>query len=316
MRILTSRVIAPAILAAGIFGAGTASAQATRTWVSGVGDDVNPCSRTAPCKTFAGAISKTASGGEINCLDPAGYGILTITKSITIDCTATLGSVLATSTTGFTINAADAKVILRGLTINGSSGQSSGLTGIRFIQGASLTVENVVIQNFTATGIQFQPSSAARLNVGNVQILQIGAPSSGSGIEIAPTAGGSARANLDGVRIVSNGNNGVRLNTANGTADVTIRDSVLSGNAQGLVVLAPANRGSASLVDSDVSNNSGTGILLAGAQARALVGNTTIFGNAVGVNAVSSATASSYGDNRLSGNTNDGAFTAAVAAKR
>src|SRR5258707_5606330 len=63
-----------------------ASAQATRTWISGVGDDVNPCSRTAPCKTFAGAISKTAANGEINCLDPGGFGAVTITKSIQIIC--------------------------------------------------------------------------------------------------------------------------------------------------------------------------------------------------------------------------------------
>src|SRR4051812_32555835 len=61
-----------------------ASAQATRTWVSGVGDDANPCSRTAPCKTFGGAISKTAPSGEINVLDPGGFGGVTITKSITI----------------------------------------------------------------------------------------------------------------------------------------------------------------------------------------------------------------------------------------
>src|SRR5689334_18384333 len=72
-----------------------AQAQATRTWVSGVGDDVNPCSRTAPCKTFAGAISKTAAGGEINCLDPAGYGTVTITKSLAIKCEFTEGGVLS-----------------------------------------------------------------------------------------------------------------------------------------------------------------------------------------------------------------------------
>src|SRR5687768_10234879 len=82
----------------------TAYAQATRTWVSGVGDDVNPCSRTAPCKTFAGAISKTATNGEINCLDPAGYGAVTITKSITIDCEDTQGSILSSGTTGIIIN--------------------------------------------------------------------------------------------------------------------------------------------------------------------------------------------------------------------
>ena len=83
------------LAAAVSLGGGSAQAQATRTWVSGVGDDANPCSRTAPCKTFAGAISKTAANGEINCLDPGGFGTVTITKSITIDCAGTLGSILA-----------------------------------------------------------------------------------------------------------------------------------------------------------------------------------------------------------------------------
>src|SRR2546430_572797 len=85
--------------------AGTAQAQ-TRTWVSGVGDDLNPCSRTAPCKTFAGAISKTAAGGEIDCLDPGGFGAVTITKSITIDCGTVTGGILAAGTNGVNVNAA------------------------------------------------------------------------------------------------------------------------------------------------------------------------------------------------------------------
>src|SRR3954471_20910710 len=96
--------------------AAPARAQATRTWVSGVGDDVNPCSRTAPCKTFAGAISKTSAGGEINCVDPAGFGAGTITKSITIDCTGTFGSILAIGgVSGVVVNGAAAVVKLRGL---------------------------------------------------------------------------------------------------------------------------------------------------------------------------------------------------------
>src|SRR3984893_18082597 len=82
-----------------------AFAQASRTWVSGVGDDVNPCSRTAPCKTFAGAISKTAANGEINCLDPGGFGAVTITKSLTIKCQYTEGGILAAGTNGIIINA-------------------------------------------------------------------------------------------------------------------------------------------------------------------------------------------------------------------
>src|SRR6185437_615326 len=100
--------------------ASLADAQATRTWVSGVGDDANPCSRTAPCKTFAGAISKTAAGGEINCLDPGGFGAVTITKAITIDCAHTEGGILAALTNGVIVNAAAGdKIILRGLDIDG-----------------------------------------------------------------------------------------------------------------------------------------------------------------------------------------------------
>src|SRR5204863_5926892 len=102
-RHLLKIAIASAILIPA-FAAAPAHAQATRTWVSGVGDDVNPCSRTAPCKTFAGAISKTAAGGEINCLDPGGFGTVTITKSMTIDCTGTFGSILAAGTNGVNVN--------------------------------------------------------------------------------------------------------------------------------------------------------------------------------------------------------------------
>src|SRR5690349_22193941 len=97
-----------------------AQAQATRTWVSGVGDDANPCSRTAPCKTFAGAISKTAAAGEINCLDPGGFGGVTITKSITIDCSEIAASVLVSGTNGININAGAAdRVILRNIRVMG-----------------------------------------------------------------------------------------------------------------------------------------------------------------------------------------------------
>src|SRR5436190_10634276 len=112
-----------------------ANAQATRTWVSGVGDDANPCSRTAPCKTFAGAISKTFINGEIDCLDPGGFGAVTITKSITIDCTGTFGSILASGTNGIIINIAVnpndpfRTVRLRGLSINGTG--PSGTIGTR-----------------------------------------------------------------------------------------------------------------------------------------------------------------------------------------
>src|SRR6266568_1195824 len=116
-----------------------ASAQASRTWVSGVGDDANPCSRTAPCKTFAGAISKTAVLGEINCIDPGGFGAVTITKSITIDCHEVFASILNAGTNGIVVNFdsfTDARktVRIRNLNFNGFD---IGLGGIRIVGAAS-----------------------------------------------------------------------------------------------------------------------------------------------------------------------------------
>src|ERR1700694_3759836 len=130
------------VLAIGIFMfafASLAQAQASRTWVSGVGDDANPCSRTAPCKTFAGAISKTAAFGEINCLDPGGVGAVTITKSITLNCSETLGSILVAGTNAIVIAAAATdRVVLRNLQIQGLLGTPTpGLNGVR-ITGAGV----------------------------------------------------------------------------------------------------------------------------------------------------------------------------------
>src|SRR2546429_5015564 len=132
--------------------ASMAQAQATRTWVSGVGDDVNPCSRTAPCKTFAGAISKTANGGEIDALDPAGYGAVTITKAITIDGGGgQVASVLVSGTNGIVVSAGPSDVIiLRNLRLNGIG---TGINGIRFLAGAALIVDKCEIFGFTTNGV-------------------------------------------------------------------------------------------------------------------------------------------------------------------
>src|SRR5439155_20137427 len=124
-----------------------AMAQATRTWVSGVGHDANPCSRTAPCKTFAGAISKTAAGGEIDCLDPGGFGAITITKSVTIDCGTNPGGILNSGFNGVIINAAATdRVVLRNIVIQGTVGTTLGLNGIRFLAGKELFLDRVFIQ--------------------------------------------------------------------------------------------------------------------------------------------------------------------------
>ena len=131
-------------------GASSAYGQATRTWVSGVGDDVNPCSRTAPCKTFAGAISKTAAGGEINVIDPGGFGTINITKSITLDGLGPMSSILGVGTTGVIVNGAGIVVNLRNLTINCGSNTSSN--GIRIVNAAHVNIDNVVVENCPGTG--------------------------------------------------------------------------------------------------------------------------------------------------------------------
>jgi hypothetical protein len=152
--------------------------------VSGVGDDVNPCSRTAPCKTFAGAISKTAAGGEISVLDPGGFGAVTITKSITIDGTGTLGSILASGVNGVTINITGPpetvkSVRLRGLSINGAG---TGINGVRVIAADRVTIEDCVIDGFTNHGINVQAGTVFVRNtvIRNNVVAGLGLSASGA----------------------------------------------------------------------------------------------------------------------------------------
>lgn len=170
-----------ALLAISLFAvASIAQAQATRTWVSGVGDDVNPCSRTAPCKTFAGAISKTAANGEISVLDPGGYGAVTITKSITIDGSGTHASILFSLTNGVIVNAAATdEVTLRNLSFNGGG---NGIDGIRFLAGKKLTIEGCFITNGTGDGIEVANAGAGT----SLEIRNSSFEKMGTGMNIHP----------------------------------------------------------------------------------------------------------------------------------
>jgi hypothetical protein len=145
------------VLAAIIVAPDIAQAQATRTWVSGVGDDANPCSRTAPCKTFAGAISKTAPAGEINTLDPGGFGALTITKSVTIRSDHIEAGVLVSGTNGIVVSAGAADtVVLEGLDFEGLG---TGLDGVRIFAGARVYVIRCTIRHFAGNGINMMSST-------------------------------------------------------------------------------------------------------------------------------------------------------------
>ena len=327
MKRLNALLLAAAIFILSLGFAQPASAQATRTWVSGVGDDVNPCSRTAPCKTFAGAISKTASGGEINCLDPGGFGAITITKSITLDCTGTMGSILNSATNGIVVNDAltaspgTAEVIIRGISIDGA-GTTPGLNGIRFLSGASLTLRDVFIQNQRGqNGIAIVPSSNMRFHAENVHLTN-----GNVGILIQPTgANGRARAVLDNVRVDNNSGNGLNADmgsaTGGGASSLIIDDSSFSRNG-GIGVRVATAAGfipvTAMLTNSIVANNAGAGLVTTGAGTIMRVGLTTIMGNqGGGVNPGGGSTMQSYGNNRNIANPlqapfNDGSFTGAV----
>src|SRR5215470_9685906 len=142
-----------------VFGTAMMSAQATRTWVSGVGDDANPCSRTAPCKTFAGAISKTAVSGEINVLDPGGFGAVTITKAITIQAVGAEAGVLVSGTNGIVVSAGvNDNVNLVGLDFEGLG---TGLNGVLVLSGAVVHIHNCNFRHFTGAGVHVLPNPGA-----------------------------------------------------------------------------------------------------------------------------------------------------------
>jgi hypothetical protein len=293
--------------------AGPAHAQATRTWVSGVGDDANPCSRTAPCKTFAGAISKTAAGGEINVLDPGGFGGVTITKSITIKSYVEAG-VLVSGTNGILVNAgASDVVILRGLDIQGVG---TGLAGVKFLAGAALHVEACEINGFKAGssngwGIQFVPSGSAELYVSDTQITNNGDASSGGGILVQAGTGATSKVILNRVEVYNNffGIKADGRATGGGTINMTIRDSTSAGNQANGIVGTMSGTGAAvvMMVDQTASShNAAFGVIADGASTTIRIGGSSITGNATGVGASNSATLRSYKNNQIDGNTADG----------
>ena len=309
-------------IAAGMTFASAASAQATRTWVSGVGDDANPCSRTAPCKTFAGAISKTATGGEINCLDPGGFGGLTIVKSISIVCDYTEGGVLSAGAgvNGFVINlpAATDTVFLSGLDFNGAGNAQNG---IRIVSGGIVHVQNSIIRNYRAAnglGFSIQPAGVLTLTLTNVTVDDngvAGAPGTGGGMLIQPTgAGGRALVFVRNSRIQNNGNNQIRIDTTGKTGagiSLFVDGSQILGGQNGISVNQVGAVPITTVVqDSFIALGAGTGISLAGTNTnRARVGNTTITAFATALSQGGTTIINTYGTNRFDGNGAVGTFT-------
>jgi len=283
-----------------------AQAQATRTWVSGVGDDANPCSRTAPCKTFAGAISKTAACGEISVLDPGGFGAVTITKSITINGDGTLAGILHAGTNGIIVNAGVNDVVtIRSVSINGGG---TGINGIRYLAGKQLNVENCSISNFTTNGIDVSVAATGTFNL-TVKKTTISGNCSGApiGIRMTKLAGASTLcASIDTVYLQGLATG---LDVLQGTA--TITRSVVSNNTNfGIIAEATA------IINADTNyftcNNTAISAQVAGTTVR--LSNNTITGNTTGI--VANGTVNTFGDNKNLGNTTPGAPNQAVTTKQ
>jgi hypothetical protein len=272
-----------------------ANAQATRTWVSGVGDDANPCSRTAPCKTFAGAISKTATTGEISVLDPGGFGTINITKSITINGDGTLAGILASLVNGVIVNAGTGVVYLRNITINGAG---NGLNGIRYLAAKELHVENCAIYGFgnntagNGFGITAPLSASGNLFVRNTTIFNCAV----AGINISTTTG-FAVSTMDGIALEALPTGLIVGNNA----FVTVRNSVIAQSSGTGVSIGGSN--SAGNIENCILNNNGTAISVS---TQLNLTGSLVENNTTGVSTSGSPTLRSGGNNRFLGNGNDG----------
>jgi hypothetical protein len=300
-----SKVWAPmlAVLAA-VMAPQAASAQATRTYVSGVGDDANPCSRTAPCKTWAGAISKTADGGEIDALDSGGFGALTIVnKSIMISGEGVNASVLVSATNGFTISVGTGdQVVIKDINFQGirQSG-TPGLTGIDFASGGSLRIEGGEISDFGDDGILDQSSTpGSKLVVEGTSIND----NAGDGILIAPPSGVAGSAVLDNDSFDNNACGVVAaafgpLSTPSFTTNCDTNSSGSAASSDSVVV-----------ADSSADENTGAGMMANGSPAEEQLAGDLVTDNGVGLDPLGGGTIVESGlENSVLGNTTNGSPT-------
>ena len=298
------------------FAVPSANAQ-TRTWVSGVGNDANPCSRTAPCKTFAGAISKTAAGGEIDALDPGGFGALTITKAITIDGGGgQVASVLVAGTNGIVVSApAGATVTLRNLRINGIVGTGlGGLNGINFLSGGALHIENCTIFGLAQNGININLNSASAVGV---FVTDTVVSNSAGGLAAKNSGAGNLFVSVKRTTFAQNTGFGLKADGGGGAGSLitVVADSLMAGNGTGVTAVggAAATAGM-QITRSEVVSNSTAGLLSNGTAGPAGIfsSNNLITGNGTGLSSVGGGLLLTYKNNSTDGNFAAGAFTAPI----
>ena len=302
--------IAAALALAVTLPAVQAQAQAPRTFVSAAGSDSNPCSFAAPCRHFQAAVNATSPGGEVDALDPAGYGPIIIGQSITIEGQGWSYIAPPAGGAAITINVALGKVTLRGLSLNGVG--ISNAIGILFNSGASLNVQNSVIENFSRYGILFQPNASSKISVSNTVISD-----NNYGIYIGPIGSGNTTGVLDRVHTENNQNDGITVVSITQLVRITITDSVSASNGGDGIVATAQNTGGVDVWVRNciISYNSLFGLQTNGAGA--VVTRSTITGNGTGLDDEGAAATSifSYGDNNIVSNGNDGLAPTAIQYK-
>ncbi len=285
-----------------------AHAQATRTWVSGVGSDANPCTRTAPCQTWSGAMAKTTAGGEIDALDPGGFGVLTITKSITLDGGGgQVASVLVSGANGINVAAGSTDVVvirnvrLQGLLGNGSNPSAAGINGISFTNGARLILDHIDVNGFSNNCVVMANTNDAMLSINNSTLENCGA----GAILIAPS-GATANAFVTNT-VMTDSKFGLRVND-NGKAAV-FNSSASDGVSNGFVAVSVSAAAEIDIADSIISNNPNSGVATAGTNAVVRLFNTAIFENGTGINTSQGGSVVSFtpATNALAGNGTAGA---------
>jgi hypothetical protein len=294
------------------------SSPTARTWVSAtLGSDANPCTRSAPCLTFAAALALTTAGGEIDVLDPGDFGPLTITQSVSIQGYEMGPSGMTPSGAyGIVINAGANDVVdLRGLSFNGAG--AAGVSGVVFNSGARLHIQNCVFQGFGAAGIVFSPgtgsATTAEMDVQNTTIV-----ANGGGVQVKPTGGVAAHVRLSGVELSNNIGGGLKADGTGGSGAITlaIADSATSFNGvNGINAVSGQGNVTITMMRVVVAANGATGVQsnqASGGMASVTIGESTIFGNSVGMAALGGGGLLSYGNNQVTDNATNGAFSGAA----
>jgi hypothetical protein len=325
--VMSRQILLCAWLCAMAFVVATNPAQATGvnqvSYVSSTGGDSNACNTPATaCETFDGALAKTVSYGEIDCVSPSDYPSFTVAQSVTIDCASGIGVSLGS----ITINGAGIVVRLRNLSING---EGLGFYGIDAKNMAALYLENCIITNFNAAaitvppspygpflGIKFEPSANAQLLVSNSIVSDNGYSGGSSitgGIYIKPASSVTATVSINRSEINGNTFGIVADGRSGGIINGTISDSVVSGNTEnGLTALSSGSSVVFMIDQTKVTGNLAAGLYTGGSNAGIVARNTTVYGNAIGLDAASGGTLYTYGNNSVNGNKTNGAFTGTV----